>query len=66
MALCQKNPRYPKTLPFEITQKRVETSYHLPLVVDTMKKYNHKTDGLMFTAESAPYVLGTCEQMLFD
>ena len=64
MELCKKNPRYSKSLPFEITQKRVDASYHLPLVVDTMKKYRHKTDGLMFTAENAPYVLGTCDKML--
>lgn len=51
--------------PFQMTQKRVEFSYEMGAVFEKMKKYGHKTDGLMFTSEEAPYTLGTCPKMYY-
>jgi mRNA guanylyltransferase len=60
----KKDPeRYQLSFPFMLSQKRLELSYHLPLVFNHMKTYKHNTDGVMFTSAIAPYVLGTCDKM---
>ncbi len=46
-----------------MTQKRLELSYNLPLVFEQMELYHHKTDGVIFTSEVAPYTIGTCSKM---
>ncbi|KAJ3306295.1 Dcp1p-Dcp2p decapping enzyme complex alpha subunit [Kappamyces sp. JEL0829] len=60
---CERKPNYSAKFPFRMRQKRVDFSYNLASVFEDMKKYGHKTDGLMFTSTSAPYTLGTCEKM---
>ena len=60
---CDVKKGYIDKFPFKMRQKRVQFSYELATVFKQMKKYNHKTDGLMFTSESASYTLGTSQKM---
>lgn len=46
-----------------MSQKRLELAYNIPIVFEQMEGYKHKTDGVIFTAENAPYTLGTCNKM---
>ena len=50
--------------PFTIEMKKVEKSYGLKLVLDSIEHLQHANDGLIFTSAVAPYTLGTCEKML--
>ena len=60
---CKRKPGYASKFPFQMRQKRVQFSYELGAVFKQMKKYGHKTDGLLFTSAIAPYTLGTCQKM---
>jgi mRNA guanylyltransferase len=55
--------KYARIFPFKISQKRLESSYHVPIVFDHMKKYGHGTDGVIFTSAIAQYTFGTCDKM---
>jgi hypothetical protein len=55
--------KYRNLFPFKMTQKRVSFSYEIVAVFGEMKKYGHKTDGLIFTSANAPYTLGTSQKM---
>jgi mRNA guanylyltransferase len=61
---CRKDKQYARRYPFQMTQKRLELAYNLPVVFQVMESYRHKTDGVIFTSAGAPYELGTCEKML--
>ena len=59
----EKDKNFAQRYGFKMTQKRLELAYNLPVVFEQMESYHHKTDGVIFTSESAPYMLGTCPKM---
>jgi len=60
---CESKEGYAERFPFKMTQKRVNFSYDMPTAFKSMAKANHKTDGLLFTSQDAPYTFGTCQKM---
>ncbi|CCD26652.1 mRNA guanylyltransferase NDAI_0I00830 [Naumovozyma dairenensis CBS 421] len=49
---------YCRTFPFKISPKRMDFSYRLMRVADSLDKLPHMSDGLIFTPISLPYQLG--------
>ncbi|KAI9358336.1 mRNA capping enzyme, catalytic domain-containing protein, partial [Zopfochytrium polystomum] len=56
--------KYAQSRPFKLDLKKLELSYGLDRVLDSISQLNHKNDGLIFTSETAPYGIGTCETMM--
>jgi mRNA guanylyltransferase len=44
--------------------KKVEKSYGMHQVFESIKTLKHGNDGLIFTSAVAPYQFGTCDKML--
>ncbi|KAI8912423.1 mRNA capping enzyme alpha subunit and guanylyltransferase [Gorgonomyces haynaldii] len=61
---ARSDKKFVQRYPFKMSLKRLESSYNLPRVFEQMQTYKHKTDGIIFTAEMAPYEAGTCEKIL--
>jgi mRNA guanylyltransferase len=53
------NQRYP----FKMSLKELQFSYKLPHIFKQMENLNHKSDGVIFTKDNAPYVLNTNTNM---
>lgn len=60
----RRNPALAASYPFKMVQKRLELSYNVHRVFESMGKYHHKTDGVIFTSSVAPYRVGTTAKML--
>jgi len=43
--------------------KKLHLSYCMNDVFEEQKKLKHKSDGLIFTSESSPYISGNCNKM---
>ncbi|CAG8626386.1 12934_t:CDS:2, partial [Acaulospora morrowiae] len=54
----------PKDLPFDLVCKPMVKAYHFDETYKKLSTLKHNSDGLIFTAISAPYKIGTCEAML--
>lgn len=50
--------------PFTMELKSMERSYGTDNVVKSIKDLKHGNDGLIYTAVSKPYIIGTCQTML--
>ncbi|KAJ3128570.1 Dcp1p-Dcp2p decapping enzyme complex alpha subunit [Nowakowskiella sp. JEL0407] len=44
--------------------KKLELSYGMKSVFDSIPHLHHKSDGIIFTSKTAPYRIGTCEDMI--
>ncbi|KAL6601854.1 hypothetical protein LY90DRAFT_393506 [Neocallimastix californiae] len=60
----QYNPEYAKNVPFSVELKKLHLSYRMNDVFEEQKLLKHKSDGLIFTSESSPYISGNCNKML--
>jgi len=43
--------------------KKLHLSYRMNDVFEEQKLLKHKSDGLIFTSESSPYISGNCNKM---
>ncbi len=50
--------------PFRVELKKLERSYALNRVLDSIESLKHANDGLLFTSAVAGYRIGTCDKML--
>lgn len=53
-----------KDAPFTVELKKVEKSYGVTSVMESIQNLKHGNDGLIFTSAIAPYRIGTCDKML--
>ncbi|ORY86554.1 DNA ligase/mRNA capping enzyme [Neocallimastix californiae] len=60
----QYNPEYAKNVPFSVKLKKLHLSHRMNDVFEEQKLLKHKSDGLIFTSESSPYISGNCNKML--
>jgi len=60
----QHDPEYAKNVLFSVELKKLHLSYRMNDVFEEQKLLKHKSDGLIFTSESSPYISGNCNKML--
>jgi mRNA guanylyltransferase len=60
----QTRPDYAAHIPFTVELKELQLSYYMDAVVASQPHLKHGSDGLLFTARDAPYVIGQCDKML--
>ncbi|ORX56002.1 hypothetical protein BCR36DRAFT_581172 [Piromyces finnis] len=60
----QYNKEYAENVPFTVELKKLHLSYRMNDVFEEQKLLKHKSDGLIFTSESSPYISGNCNKML--
>jgi mRNA guanylyltransferase len=60
----QTRPDYAANIPFTVELKELQLSYYMDAVVASQPHLKHGSDGLLFTARDAPYVIGQCNKML--
>jgi len=58
------NPEYAKHVIFSVELKKLHLSYRMSDVFEEQKLLKHKSDGLIFTSQSSPYISGNCNKML--
>ncbi|KAJ1962938.1 hypothetical protein GGI12_002348 [Dipsacomyces acuminosporus] len=63
--LCSLNSGFAVRQPFVVEMKKFEFSYGLERIYTTViPALKHKSDGLIFTSQVAPYTPGTCEKII--
>jgi len=60
----QFDPEYARNVIFSVELKKLHLSYRMNDVFEEQKLLKHKSDGLIFTSESSPYISGNCNKML--
>ncbi|KAI8320565.1 mRNA capping enzyme [Martensiomyces pterosporus] len=63
--LCAMNREFAVKQPFMVEMKKFEFSYGVERIYSTIiPQLKHKSDGLIFTSQVAPYTPGTCEKII--